>query len=61
MRTVTLGSLGAVAPVVPAGTPQFYGFGEATAESASQTKVALVGFSLGFVLGAFAAYQFKKR
>lgn len=52
MRTVTLGSLGAVAPIVPAGPPRLYGIGEADARDPNKTM--FIGGVVGFVLGVAA-------
>jgi hypothetical protein len=57
MRVVTLGSLNAVAAVVPAGAPQYYGLGEApmsvgeTLKSPTFWKGAGYGLLLGGIFG----------
>lgn len=51
MRTVTLGSLGAMAPIVPAGAPQYYGLGEASITDTLTSKTYWMGVGAGALVG----------
>jgi hypothetical protein len=65
MRVVTLGSLGAVAPVVPAGAPQYYGIGDTTAADTmagmDPKKTFGIGLVLGTLVGAVGMHLYMKR
>lgn len=64
MRVVTLGSLGAVAPIIPAGAPQYYGIGTTAGEAASTidpNKSMFIGGFVGFILGLGAGHFFFRK
>lgn len=61
MRTVTLGNLGAVAAVVPAGAPQYYGLGAAPMEGMDPFKTFLVGMAAGALAGALGMHMIMRR
>ena len=59
MRVVTLGSLGAIAPVVPAGAPQYYGMGslgEMTTMETLTSKPYWAGVGAGLLVGGLFGY-----
>jgi len=54
MRAVTLGSLGAVAPIA-APTPGVYGFGDVAADPTMTTKHVVI-FGVGVLVGALGMH-----
>lgn len=62
MRVVTLDGLGAVAPIVPMGAPQYYGIsGGLGVMTPTESRYAITSGSIGFVLGCLTTYLVLRR
>ncbi len=61
MRTVTLGSLGAVAPIIPAASPHRVGIGASEPVMIAPNKTLAIGGALGLVVGLTLGHIIWKR